>query len=395
MTEPESGDPPIDLPDVEVEVLEGFTDSSDYLFNRYMVHTVEITLDSGAVQDLYDDPDTYVVGGLTFDGEPLDDVAVRLKGMYGSFRSLDEKAGFKIDLNDHVPGRRLYGVEKLTLNNAVVDCSYTKEHLGYHVYRAAGVPAPRTGFAWVTLNDEPYGLYVLVETPDDRLLADHFEDPSGTLYDGKYLWYDDGSYQLLDFFPHLAELYQQEEGPDLQHADMQELTDTLDAVAGTSGFYDDMGQVLSWERYHQQVAVAQYIGHVDGYSMNTNNYRVYFDPADEGRAMIIPWDLDYAFIEAQDWGRSWRRPIGTLTDSCWDDEDCKARQGEVVEALLTDVIDQRELEVLIDEVWDTIEDDARDDPRRECGTSSMGSYRAHLRNWVDDRPRDLDNFWDL
>ena len=379
----------------EVEHLGGFTDASDVLFNRYVVHELEITVDEAGIAALNADPDEYVAGDLVFDGEPLDDVAVRLKGMYGSFRGLDQKAGFKLDLNDLVEGRRFHGVEKLTLNNAVVDCSFQKEMLGYHVYRAAGVPAPRTGWAWVTLNGEPFGLYVLVETPDDRFLQSRFEDGGGTLYDGKYLWYDDGSYQLLDFHPELAPLYEQEEGDDVGHADLQALADTLDAVGGTDAFYPEMGAVLDWDRQHKQVAVAQFVGHVDGYSMNTNNYRVYFAPDNGGLAQIVPWDLDYGFIEAQDWGRSWRRPIGILTDACWDDATCKAKQGEAVEWLLDEVVDEHELDDMLVESWDLIEPWADDDPRRECGTSSMRSYRAHLRNWVDDRPRDLENFWDI
>lgn len=387
--------PPIVLPDVEVEAIEGFQDASDWLFNPYMVHELELTVDEGALADLRADPDTYVLADATFDGEELPDVGLRLKGMYGSFRSLDEKAGFKLDLNDFVEGRRFHGVEKLTLNNSVVDCSYTKEHLGYHVYRAAGVAASRAGYAWVTLNGEPYGLYVLAETPDDRFLSDHFEDASGRLYDGKYLWFEDGSYKLLDLRPELAELYQLEEGEDAGFADLIDVTERLADAAGQPDFYERMGEVLDWPAIHTQIAVAQYIGHVDGYSMNTNNYRLYFDPGAGGRALIVPWDLDYAFIEARDWGKNWKRPQGVLTDACWDDPTCAAAQADAMAELLETVIDDRELEDLLDDNWDVIEDYARDDPRRECSTSNMGSYRAHLRNWIEDRPRDLENFWDL
>jgi len=81
---------------------------------------------------------------------------VRLKGS-GSFRTLDEKAAFLLNFDHPVDGQLLDGLEKLALNNMVHATSMEREVLGYELFRAGGVPAPRAAHAVVTVNGAPYG----------------------------------------------------------------------------------------------------------------------------------------------------------------------------------------------------------------------------------------------
>lgn len=384
-----------DLPDPSLETAPGWKDDGDQLFNRLVVHQIEISLDQQDISSLYADPYTYVEGEVTFDGRELDPVGVRLKGHIGSFRDLSAKSGFKLDLNRFFPDQKLFDQKQLTLNNAVVDCSYSKEHVGYTLYRAAGIPVPRNGFAWIRVNGEDYGLYILTETPDDQLLERHFEDPEGTLYDGKYKHYADGSYQLMDFWPALAPQFELEEGPDVANADIIAFTAEVDASVGRADFYERTSGVLNWESQHRHVAVDQLIGHLDGYSMNTNNYRVYFDPADDGRAVLLPFDLDYGFLYAGQWGMDWNRPRARLTNACWQDAQCEEAQREAMAWVLANAYDEDELQRVIDEVEELITPYVEDDPRRECGMSDVRSYRAGMRNWVRDRPDEMEDFWEL
>ena len=57
-------------------------------------------------------------------------------------------------------GQRFLGLKKLTLNNMVQDASMVHEGLAYRAFRAVGVPAPRTGYAFVRLNGSAYGVYL-------------------------------------------------------------------------------------------------------------------------------------------------------------------------------------------------------------------------------------------
>ena len=55
--------------------------------------------------------------------------------------------------------RLLSGLRRMTLNNARQDPSYINQCLGYQLFAAAGVPAPRCSFATVTVNGEQLGIY--------------------------------------------------------------------------------------------------------------------------------------------------------------------------------------------------------------------------------------------
>jgi spore coat protein CotH len=58
---------------------------------------------------------------------------------------------------------RFFGLDRLTLNNMVQDPTMVHEALGYQVYEAAGVRVPRTGYVRLTVNGQPYGLYLNLE----------------------------------------------------------------------------------------------------------------------------------------------------------------------------------------------------------------------------------------
>src|SRR6185369_7170650 len=96
-------------------------------------------------------------GGQTYG--PLA-VGVRLKGGSFGFRTLTGKASFKVKFNFSVSGQRFQGLKKLTLNNMVQDDSMVHETLAYTAFRAMGVPAPRTGFAYLRVNGADYGVYL-------------------------------------------------------------------------------------------------------------------------------------------------------------------------------------------------------------------------------------------
>lgn len=394
-TTDDSAAPPVDdRVDPPLEEVPGLEDGSDALFGHERVHEVVLTVAPDDIDALWADPYGWVPGEATFDGAPLGTVGVRLKGRIGSFRELDEKAAFKLDLNRYDGVGELLGLKQLTLNNAVVDCSYGREYLGWAVYRAAGVPSSRAGYANVTLNGRDYGLHTLIESQDDGFLERWYEHPDGNLYDGKYAWnLQTREYTLLDLRGELVPLFEQEEGEDVGHADLAALVAALDAWGGQPGFYEALAPLVDWDAFHRMVAVSQWIGHVDGYSMNTNNYRIYFDPSD-GRASFIPWDLDYGFIAAHRWNRSWATPRGRLTALCWVDEDCRARQAEVV-AEVNEAADALALDDVVDELADDLDEAVRADPFRTCSMSEHDRALLALRSWVRGASDDMRDFWDL
>lgn len=368
-------------------------DLDGWIFDPLVIHQVEITLPEDSVRSLDLSPYSYAEGAISFDGIVLPTVGVRLRGKIGSFRYLSGKPKFKIDLNQYIDGQRLTGVETLSLNNSVVDCSYLKEPIAYRVMREAGVSASRTSFAQVTVNGSDYGLYVMVETPDDRFLVANFDDPTGNLYDGKYVYYPNGSYELLDFATGDDLLFQLEEGTDVGNEDIIAVSAAVTEWWGTGRFEEQVGELVDFDLLHRGLAAEQWVGHVDGYAMNTNNYRVYFDPSD-GLMKYIPWDFDYSFIQDWEWGMSWGSPRGSLASGCWNDEHCLAAQADAV-AELTDTIDGVDLVGFYRELADLTADAALADPRRECSWSYVVYYRNLVRDFTVGRSDSLRATWGL
>ncbi len=389
----DSGDPVEPLVVIE-EVPAQDPDVDGWIFDPLEIHEIAITLSDDSWASLYADPYDYVVGQATVMGQPMPDVGVRLRGRIGSFRTLSGKPKLRIDFNQFIDGQRFYGHESLTLNNSVVDCGYLKEPLAYKVFRDVGVTASRTSFAHVTINGADYGLYVLVESPDDTFLDRNFDDGGGNLYDGKYLLFEDGSYQLMDFVSGVVEYMEQEEGTDVGHADVIAVAEAIERARGTGRFEPILDELLDMEAVHRHLFAEQWTGHIDGYATNTNNYWVYFDPSDDGRGQLMPWDMDYGFLEAWVWGLSWSSPRGVLASGCFADAGCAAVHRDIVAEGLEQV-EAMDLPGFLADLDAATWDAAVADPRRECGQASVRSYRDDLASWVTTRSDLLALHWGL
>ena len=387
---------PVDTAPADTDDPEADAAFQETLFSDSMIHEVEITLSAESELGLHRDPYTFVPGDFTLDGEVLPNVGVRLRGKVGSFRELSGKPKFKIDFGEFEDGQHFHGLKSLSLNNEVVDCSYLKEPVAYRVYRDMGLPAGRTGFSHVTVNGEDYGLFVVVEVPDGKFLNTRFVDnDDGNLYDGKYLYNpDNGSYTMVDFATGVDDLFQLEEGVDNGHTDITAISDATTLFRGEE-FDEGMDPLVDWGEWHTNWAAEQWVGHVDGYAMNRNNYRVYFRPSD-GRMVVIPWDFDYAFIEDSSWGMSWRSPSGKLAKRCWTDASCLAAQTEAMRALAgTDAggVDAAVLLPWYDGMVALIADQAMADPRRECRGQDVVAYQEYVRWWIETRSATMQTYW--
>lgn len=365
-----------------------------WIFSDERILEVEITLSSQAMSALSREPREDVQAEVVIDGEELEPVGLRLAGKLGSYRELSGKPKFRIDFNKFSEGQRFFGLESLALNNGVQDCSFLKEPVAYRMYRGAGAPGSRTGFAHVTVNGADYGLYIIVEYPDDRLLKRNFAEPDGNLYDGKYVLYDDWSYTLLDFYDDYVPLYALEEGVDVQHDDIQAIVDALDAHQGAADFYEALGEVIDWPTFHRHIALEQLVGHNDGYALNINNNRPYFDPGQDGRMTMLTWDLDNSFLLDYEWGFSWSSPGGRIVYWCWRDATCKEAQRQAVISVLdaTDIPDHL---AWYDKIAELTLAAAEADPRKEFDNNYLASCRVDARLRINRSKRLVKSQWGL
>lgn len=261
------------------------------LYNPAKVTTIDLTMPQASIDALLATPDEYVTATVTAtDGTetvgPLQ-TGVKLKG-HGTFQPITGKAAFKLKLNEFVSGQKLLGQKKLTLNNLTQDKSWTHETLAYEAFRAAGVQAPRTGFAYVRLNGEGLGVYLNLEPWDDVSLK-RFFTKSQHLYEGE---------MTDDVTPGASSLFEVDEGDEDDISDLDQLIAT--ANAGTLDTWpQDMAAVADLDQMTRMWAVEQWIGHWDGYSVWTgswlpNNYYLHSDPT--GRFTMLPSGTDQTFV---------------------------------------------------------------------------------------------------
>src|SRR5262249_55103381 len=97
------------------------------------------------------------------------------------------KRNLKLELEHYDEDQRYYGQKTFNLNAGAMDPSRTRESLAFAAFRAAGVPAPRTAYAEVTLTvpgkymKEYVGVYTAIEQVNKAFLKDRFKNNKGML----------------------------------------------------------------------------------------------------------------------------------------------------------------------------------------------------------------------
>ncbi len=354
-------------------------DPSNWIFNLHQIHQVDITLSAAAVSSLWADPYTYVEGDLVYDGVPMDQVGFRLKGHLGSYRDLDHKAGFKVDFNRYDPSQELSGLEQLNLNNMVQDYAFTHDLIASELYRAMGIPTPRWGYGWVTVNGADYGLYGVLEAYDDVFLDKNFEESDGNLYDGDYFHWDDGSITFLDFSSDVHHLFKLTEGVDVGLADIHTVTAAVEACAAGADWSSSIGAVVHMGHFVRYWATEIWVGQYDGYTYNHNNYRVYFDPAD-GLVKLMPWDHDWAFCDTT----PITSPGGYLSYYCKADPACHDAFSDALDDVRY-TADTSALDLTLEQAIDLINPYIDADPRKEISMDTVEEYQDHQRDWIHTR----------
>jgi len=328
---------------------------ADALFVSDGLARIDLTLDQLAIDSLWADPTAYVHADARIElatGEVLvlPDIGTRLKGVYGSFRNLDQKAAFLLRFDEYDPDQEPLGLEKLALNNMVQDPSMIHEQLAYALFRDAGVPAPRSGYARVFVNDELYGLYALVEATDNSEFLDTwFGDDEGNLYEGEY-----GS----DLYPGWGPSFDLDNGVDVDFADVEELATALDGMNNPATFVDDVDAVIDIGRYLDFAATEIFIGHWDGYAWTRNNYFIYRGP--DARWTFMPWGTDQTFFDYLPiWGGD-----GRIEQMCGASLPCREQLADAFTAVSGRVIDLGLVE-RCDQLLALIDEAMQEDPRKE------------------------------
>lgn len=245
------------------------------------VHEIQIEISESTMREVEAEHRPYGRTKLTVNGETFSSTGLKLKGAAGSYRHFDEKPAFTINLDKFRKKQSYDGIDKFQLNNAAQDETFMHEWLGSEMFKAVGYPYPRVGHAWVTLNEGEKRLYVVRENYNSKLLGRFFTDSKGNLYDGGFL-------QDVD-----AELEKDAGDGDDERLDLAKLREALSSE-NYSERLAQVPQLIDMDRFLTFMAMERLLCHWDGYSCNTNNYRLYFEPQ-SGQAVFMPHGMDQLF----------------------------------------------------------------------------------------------------
>lgn len=386
----------------------------DFLYDPATVNVVEMTLPDPAIVKLEEEPFAYQKGGTVSiaktDGSPppggkgtptvtCANAEIKLKGqLQGSFEDLAGKAAFKVKFKKT---ETCLGLRKLTLNNMTQDASMVHESLAYRAFAAAGVPASRSGYAYVWLNGKNYGLHLDLESLDTISLPKIFQVPQ---FDSVTQHLYEAAEYGADFYPGKESRFEVDEGEE-DESDLTALIAAVDAAAPGGSIPPGLAGMVDLAEMTRMWAVEKYIGHWDGYAgvgipwepefneHRPNNYYLYSDAS--GRFSMLPWGTDQAWEPTDNGGL----PIefdgqdGRLFDLCRDDETCSGLYSSAVANALkkiggVDFAGQAESTAAMLAPWQALEVA----PRKPFNSTEVADAVAKTVDFIDGRPAEAEGW---
>ena len=236
-------------------------------------------------------------GAVTAEGKTFQGVGLRYAGNASYMASAGGlKRSFLVDL-DRADHAEFHGLQALQLQSGALDPTKAREALAFALFREAGVPAPRTALAEVTLtvpgeHQKAYlGLYTLVEPVDRAFLKSRFGADRGLLVRPQGL-------RGLDF---LGDDWEKYRGPyrPLAEPTPEEARRLIEFVrlvqqGDDERFRKEIASYLDVDRFLRFMAVQALIANADGFFTLAYNYSLFLDPK-TNRFVFIPGDQELSF----------------------------------------------------------------------------------------------------
>jgi spore coat protein CotH len=284
-------------------------DAANYVFDDSQVRTYNLIVSASDLASIDQSPtaEMYVPASLELEGHTYGPYRMRYKGKAGSFEPPCTLAGpgaptpkigkcsIKVDFAIDGNHASFFGLKKLNFHSMNQDESMLRERLGYALFRAMGIAAPRAAHARLLINGTLEGLFTMVEQVDATFARARFgEGGAGNLYKEVWPTYSDaGTYA--------AALETNTSHPDVQR--MLDFNTAVDTSADAFARYIDRDYMLRYIAVDRVIenddgifhffcgALAQ--GNNPGPFGNHNYY--WYEARDSPRFWLVPWDLDYVF----------------------------------------------------------------------------------------------------
>ena len=268
------------------------------LYDNAKVHELRLTIGERNWMDRLDSMRIYgegmLVGGASIDGTGLTEVGIGYRGS-SSYQTGAKRNPFQVKLNYKKAAQNYQGYVALKLSPALRDPSMVREVLGYEIANRYMI-APRASYVQLYINNENYGLYVMVESIDEAFLKLRFgtadnpffkctPDTRATAKDGC----KSKEFGAMDYEPNL-ECYKA--NYDMMSArgweDLQNMTRILNQNP------TDVAKVLDIDKVLWMLAYNNVLVNLSSYSgQYSHNFYLYQDH--EGQFVPMIWDLNLNF----------------------------------------------------------------------------------------------------
>jgi CotH kinase protein len=262
----------------------------DDFFQVAKVHRIELTVAPATWQAFLKEhaaPGEMVgrfEGDVRIDGTALTQVGWKTFG-WGSRLENPEKPNLHFDFNDKIAGQNFRGVTRLRLKNNGQDPSGLRQTIVYEAMRKAGLSPPRTTFAELLVNGEPYGFYLVEESFNKEFVRTRTGNDDGAAYEPETCRgfvkppQGDCTALLIDFkrsFNTMAGA-----GDDLV-----QLCAVMNGPA--DAFLAGVGSKIELAEWVLAIAADTALaGDSDGFSTNGANFRLYHDTASDRLRLYI------------------------------------------------------------------------------------------------------------
>ncbi len=316
------------------------------LFNKETIQDVKISIDENnwnyLLQNAIDKP-TVLASSVSIGDATVKYVGIKTKGnltLKEVWNSSSDRFSFTINFgkyintdNGYTDKQNLYGLRKVALNNIYGDATLMKEYLSYELMTKMGIPTPEYSLINLYINDEFYGVYMMVESIDSSLTqrtlgekSDYLVKPESSggdlIYDNSLDEYinDDGEFDFSSIiydnsgniiYPNdkSNSLYKYNGLWENDEDTFEDIVDMLPTIfkwmktlnelnntnnPNTDDYKLALEEIIDVDSLIRYFAVNTYLVNLDSYqSEKMQNYALYIN--ETGRATIIPWDYNYSF----------------------------------------------------------------------------------------------------
>ncbi len=364
----------------------------------------------GEIRELHRDRFPWAKGSITINGHPLEGIGVRYKGnaSFNLMRGrLKRNMKIKLDWTNDDQSYKL--VETLNLNAGGLDPSKLRDAFSYWLFQQAGVPAPRTTFAELTLTipgrfeKETLGLFTIVEQVNKSFLKDRFGSKKGLLMKPEGI----ASMEYHgDDWRFYAPLYRPDDTP--SSAQSRRVIDFAHLVnhGSEQEFQDSIATYLDVDGFLRFIAVNALIVNLDTLLAMPQNYYLHLG-RDTNKFVFFPWDLDISFASwplggkpADQMNLSLFHPHSSdehnLIDRLFAIESVKLKYDKIIRELVEGIFSRKQLMKKFNELEKTVRDARQRDStaiksRNERGyPAPFGFQPPGIREFINKRSTSIE-----